>query len=286
MKKIKYQGGITKILAEKKATYHKNYFLKNIENIFEHLQPNKMVDYDVISFSGAGSFADQLLSVYSFVLNAGVPQSWTLYSDKSYTEYHVNIFQKYFPFLTVKDWDIFDFIHRDDCLKEYLKTCHLAKKVNILLGHVCKRQTIYTDSDVVFYSLFKNYLNAELKKGLWYSPDAMKKKRQTPLKIGKEGYNLNSGFLVLNNTFNGNDVLSYFENLNGNYEYFSEQSSIDFAFKKQDANILNPALFVVSTDDQFDFSYKYFPEDIALRHYVSPVRHKIWQKGWQWHFAQ
>jgi hypothetical protein len=34
--------------------------------------------------------------------------------------------------------------------------------------------------------------------------------------------------------------------------------------------------FVLELDDQFVFSDRHARRDIALRHYVNPVRHKFW----------
>ena len=48
--------------------------------------------------------------------------------------------------------------------------------------------------------------------------------------------------------------------------------------------MLDPRQFIIDSTDQFDFALKYYPESIAMRHYTSPVRHKMWQRGWQWHF--
>jgi hypothetical protein len=50
--------------------------------------------------------------------------------------------------------------------------------------------------------------------------------------------------------------------------------------------MLDPRQFIVDSADQFDLSLKYYPENIAMRHYTSPVRHKMWQNGWKWHFVK
>lgn len=285
MKKIKYQGAITKILAEKIAVQHKKSFFKNSEKIFGELPQNKQVDLDIISFSGADSFEDQLLSIYSLVYYAGIPKSWTIYSDKTYTPEQTVFFKRCLPFLSVVDWDVFDDYKNHSALSDYLRFCHLAKKINILLGHKYNGQTMYVDSDVIFYKHILNYLNSTvLCKGLWYISDTLENVKNQLNEKPETIYPLNSGLLILNGEFEKRDVLEYFENLKGDFHYFSEQSSFEFAFRNQNANLLDPRDFIVDTSDQFDFSAKYFPGKIAMRHYVSPVRHKMWQNGWKWHF--
>lgn len=285
-KKIKYQGGITKILCQKQAVRNKKLFLDNLSKI-EISKSSKLarVNFEVISFSGAAGFEDQIISIYSFLFYAGTPIKWVIYSDGSYTADQKDILKELFAFVSVIEWDVYSHVADNAALSAYLKECHLAKKVNIILGHDYQHQTIYLDSDIIFYKNISTYLSHHLlSEGLWYAPDALGDIAQKFETNRESIYALNSGLLILNNHFNKKDVLDYFEGLQGNYHYFSEQSSFEFAFRKQRANILDPRQFVVDSSDQFDFSPKYYPDEIAMRHYTTPVRHKMWQKGWQWHF--
>jgi len=286
-KKIKYQGGITKALCQRKADKNKRAFSKNIDSIdVTAIAAPKSVGFEIISFSGASSFEDQVLSILSFIAYAGTPVKWTIYSDKSYTQEQKQVFKNKFPFAAVADWDEGKYIRENQLLADYLKECHLAKKLNVILSHPYNRQTIYIDSDILFYKNFPAYLDGGLlDKGLWYAPDTMWgpnaahyfDKRPTSI------YPLNSGFLILDQSFNKADVFEYLESLKGKYHYFSEQSSFEYAFRKQGADVLDPRQFIIDSGDQFDFATKYRPDEIAMRHYTGPVRHKIWQNGWKWH---
>ncbi|WP_448702974.1 hypothetical protein ACFGVR_11540 [Mucilaginibacter sp. AW1-3] len=285
--KIKYQGGITKKLCQRRAEANKKAFRQELAtiDISGMVSPGK-VNFEIISFSGAGSFEDQVLSIFSFLVYAGTPVKWLIYSDKSYTDEHKQLFKTQFPFVTVVDWDVPDLIREKQVLSDYLKECHLAKKLNVIVGHPYTKQTIYLDSDIIFYKNFGYYINSGLlNKGLWYAPDTMWgtypdiyfKDKVTSI------YPLNSGLLVLDQSFNKADIFEYLENLKGKYHYFSEQSSFEYAFRKQNANVLDPRQFIIDTADQFDFATKYYPDEMAMRHYTGPVRHKIWQNGWKWH---
>lgn len=283
-KKIKYQGGITKVLCQKSAERHKKQFRQNIAKIAVPVNPAE-VDFEMISFSGATSFEDQVLSIISFLVYAGTPKKWTIYSDKSYTEEHKQVFKDKFAFVSVVDWDVYDYVRDNKLLGDYLKECHLAKKLNVIIGHPYQWQTIYVDSDIIFYKNISAYLNSGLlSTGLWYAPDPMWGDVEGYFKIKRESiYPLNSGFLILNKNFDPQDIFKYFESLHGKYHYFSEQSSFEYAFRKQQANLLDPRQFIIDSSDQFDFATKYYPDSIAIRHYTTPVRHKIWQRGWKWH---
>jgi hypothetical protein len=287
MGKIKYQGGITKLICQKRAERQKNEFRKELSGnsrVFLYTT-DKTVDFEVVSFSGAGSFEDQLLSLYSFVYYAGIPTRWVIYSDKSYTREHIDIIKREFPFVTVLDWDYHKKYADNKIIQDYSKVSHMAMKLYVIISHPYEGQTIYTDSDIVFYKHVSHYFNStHLSNGLWYVPDALGNVTKFFDKKIDAIYPLNAGFLILNKHFNVEDVFTYFESLNGNYGYFSEQSSFEFALQKQMANILDPRQFIIDTSDQFDFSSNYYPQDISMRHYTSPVRHKMWQNGWKWHF--
>jgi len=285
-RKIKYQGGITRHLCRKQAEWHKKAFRKLITTK-GHLKIHgeKELNHEIISFSGNSTFEDQLLSIYSFVSYAGIPARWTIYSDKTYTREEKKWFKTLFPFVSILDWDIYDHYQKNNLIKEYLTVCNLAKKINIIIGHPYNGQTFYLDSDILIYKNFSYYLNStEINTGLWYVPDALEN-ISAHFKTNNESiFSLNSGFLTLNNQFDPSGIFDYLESLNGNYGYFSEQSAFEYAFKKQEAKPLDPRQFIIDTTDQFDFSIKYNPDSIAMRHYTSPVRHKMWQNGWKWHF--
>jgi len=284
--KIKYQGGITKFLCMKLAERNKAKFCKSLsENNFLSITNANKVNFDVISFSGAFSFEDQLLSIYSFVFYAGIPNNWIIYSDKTYTERHKNVFKKKFPFITILDWDIYNFTD-NSVFSEFLGVWPLAKKLNIIMGHNYQSQTLYFDSDIIFYKNMADYLNSKLlDSGFWYASDPMWGDVSQYFSVKRESlYPLNSGLLILNKDFNTKLIFEYLENLKGDYQYFSEQLSFEYAFRKQNANMLDPRQFIINSKDQFDFSTLYKPADIAMRHYTTPVRHKMWQYGWRWHF--
>ena len=44
---------------------------------------------------------------------------------------------------------------------------------------------------------------------------------------------------------------------------------------------LPPNLFVVGGKDAFSFRDAFNYKNIALRHFVGPIRHKMWQHNWR-----
>ncbi len=282
--RIRYQGAITRHLCQRRGRWHQKRFRDLVFR--KKLAPpaNREVPFEIISFSGSSGFEDQVLSIYSFTAYAGIPRKWTVYSDKSHTGAEKARLRELFPFVSVTDWDVYHAYRANPFVRDYLAVCGLAKKLNIILGHPCQGQTIYADSDILFYRNIAYYLDSPaITSGMWYVPDAMEHPGNYFGSSPRSIYALNSGFLILNESFDPRHIYRYLESLKGNYGYFSEQSAFEYAFREQNAGMLDPRQFIIDTTDQFDFHMKYHPATIALRHYTSPVRHKIWQNGWQWH---
>lgn len=287
-KKIKYQGGITRLICKKIALSQKEKFKKKIINtnsrFFEYSNSNR-VDFDIISYSGSAAFEDQLLSLYSFVYYGGIPKSWVIYSDGSYTEEQIKIFKREFDFVEVLNWYHEGKFLDNKLILEWSKKFNFHKKLIAIIAHPLKRQTFYLDSDIIFYKNIKHYLeHTALQKGLWYVPDTFGDMSKFFNGTTDYMYALNSGLLIFNKDFETEDLFIFLESLKGNYIYFTDQLAIEYAFRRQRADILDPRQFIIDSSDQFDFSTKYHPSEIAMRHYTTPVRHKMWQNGWEWHF--
>ena len=71
-KKIKYQGGITRLWCKWKADKNKKVFLKNLKEVEKLNIKNNKLDFEIISFSSAANFEDQILSIYSLLFYAGL----------------------------------------------------------------------------------------------------------------------------------------------------------------------------------------------------------------------
>lgn len=281
---LRFQGGITRHLCRRTAEWHRRRFRQLVFS--RKLAPGapREVPFEIVSFSGSPGFEDQVLSILSFMAYAGNPLKWTVYSDKSHSPEEKRRLAELFPFVSVEDWDVYPVYRNNRLIADYLGVCGLAMKLNVLIGHPYRGQTFYVDSDILFYRNISYYLESPaIASGLWYVPDAME---DVPGYFSGEPrpiFALNSGFLILNGEFDPRGIYRYLESRAGRYGYFTEQSAFEYAFAEQGARLLDPRQFIIDTTDQFRFGIKYHPADIAMRHYTSPVRHKIWQNGWQWH---
>lgn len=80
IKKLKYQGGATRLICRKQAELNKQAFGKNTSSPEDELiLKANILDFDIISFSGISNYEDQILSIYSLLYYAGKPFKWTIF---------------------------------------------------------------------------------------------------------------------------------------------------------------------------------------------------------------
>ncbi len=237
-------------------------------------------DREIISFSGTRDLPEQVLSIFSYVRFCGIPKKWYLYSDGSHTVEERSWLKGKFSFIEILEWDCNYLSQYSDIIDSYSKLSPASKKIQVIAAHKYNGATVFTDSDVLFGSLFTTYFKEKtLDAKLWYMADVPIVSR-----IEKEGmYPFNFGFLILDQHFDSTPAFDELKNLNGNFSYFSDQDAFGNAFRAQGSKVLDPRTFVLSTEDQFSFGAKFHPSQIAVRHFVNPVRHKMWQRKWNWH---
>jgi hypothetical protein len=289
-KKIKYQGGLTKIICARFGRHGKKEFSKliSIDQLPHVKAREKKWDIDVVSFSGKRDFEEQVLSILSFLRYAGKPKRWVIYSDDSHTKFHHDFISRNFDFASIERWNKNEdkYAPYAATLDSYMKYNVLGKRMYAYANHLSDGQIIFLDSDVVFYSAIFEKLDIVIKDGgSWYLPDAGWGTLDSRYKASHvpEMFQLNGGCFISSPAFSWELAYAYLQSLNNTFEYFSDQTAFHIAFIGQGAKPLDPRVCVLNCDDQFDFSYKYGPEEIALRHYVNPIRHKMWQKNWKWH---
>ena len=300
MKKIKYQGGLTKYLTTRRALRNKAKFSGLISNsgylkvLATKVQSSRPFGAEVASFSSSRDFIDQVLSILSFLKYVGTPLKWTLYSDGSHTEQEIRLISGAFDFLAVKTIDLENPQDEKESLTpyrhsllDYAKTQPLGNKLFFYLNHPISAPTIFLDSDILFYpkASILHKLIKEKVSGFFLPDDAWGclDSRYKTLN-GEQLYQVNSGFFLLNDEIPElKRGLDFLKSLDSEYEYFSEQTVFHILFRENRFVPLDPRLFVLNSADQFDFSYMYSKGSIALRHFTGPVRHKMWQRDWLWH---
>jgi len=303
MKKIKYQGGITKLIATRISRGNKAefaFFIKENLYTLRHRYKNNLVQLAVVSFSSCNDFNEQILSILSFLRYVGTPVAWTLYSDGTHTSEQIQLLTSSFEFIQVKGTDLEDI---DSVMKNCKKELHpyleqllhyagqhpLGKRLYLYLNHDIKEPTLFLDADILFYnqaSIIKIILKEDVNG--WYLPDTDWGCLDSHYKASniKQLYQVNGGFLLFNKPLSHlTEGLEFLKQLDYKYEYFSEQTIMHILLKANSFMPLDPRIFILNIDDQFDFSYLLPREKMAIRHYTGPVRHKMWQRNWKWQLS-
>jgi hypothetical protein len=302
MRKLKYQGGLTKLITSKLGKKNKGKFGAYIEEALATLLlslNNAPLKLDVVSFSSNKDCYDQLLSILSFIRYAGIPESWTVYSDGSHTGDQIKLVEETgFVQVVVVDWNdplSLSALCKNqlkpyaEVLIDYAEKFPLGKKLFCYLNHKISKKTLFLDADILFYKkagMFGQVLDDNTNG--WYLPDNEWGNLDSRYKAlhSEQLYQINSGFFLLNKELE--DVaagLDFLKGLSFKYEYFTEQNVFHIIFRTNEFMPLDPRIFVLNSGDQFDFSYLFEREQIAMRHYTGPVRHKMWQRDWKWQLS-
>jgi hypothetical protein len=153
------------------------------------------------------------------------------------------------------------------------------------MNHPITQTTVFTDSDILFYKGFNRFIS-EISKHNWFISDTGPHFDDYYYKqFGKpQGRCVNAGFLIFNKTPHWEKAINYILDRpdDSSWEHFTEQAAMHYMLNSDvDCKTLNDDYFTLSASDSFKFSVDYDINTIALRHFVGPVRHKMWQTSWK-----
>jgi hypothetical protein len=238
---------------------------------------------NIVSFSGHKTLVEQLYSMLSFYYNVGLPHSWIVYSDKTHTAKEIELLQR-LPHVKVLPWDAQLNIKYDQLL-QFGKFNVWGNRLHAYLNHPIAETTIFTDSDILFYKGFKDFIPL-INKNNWFIRDTSPHFDQYFFEqVGNPaGPFVNAGFLIFNKLPCWQRAIDFILDRPNeeSWEHFTEQAAIHhMMITDTNTKMLDANYFILSASDSFKFSVDYDINTIALRHFVSPVRHKMWQTPWK-----
>jgi hypothetical protein len=138
---------------------------------------------------------------------------------------------------------------------------------------------LYVDSDVRFFSGapdLMSYAGSD-RAGAYYLEDCGFAGDPRLLRTQEEKLRpVNTGALLIRRPLDWSIGLERFHQLESEPNFFTNQTITHLVMHANGAAALDPAMYVLKLDDQFVYRDRYAGSDIALRHYVDPVRHKFW----------
>lgn len=307
MKKLPGQSGLTKKITTAIGKSNRAKFSKEVDfslvNLLGKINQNKLISMEVASFSSYNDYAEQVLSILSFIRYVGIPVKWTVYSDGSHSQDQIANLEKSFNFLKVVkglNWSEIkslkglskeELIPYEEYLIHFANNSPYGKKLFYYLNHSIDNPTLFIDSDILFYeqaTVLYLVLTEKPQANGWFLPDFLWGCLDSRYQAvhTEQVYQVNSGFIFANTPFNHlKESLEFFKTYNFTYENFTEQTFYHQLLKDNSYMALPSKIFILDSGDQFDFSYLYPPKQMAIRHYTGPVRHKMWQKNYKWHLG-
>lgn len=231
-----------------------------------------------------------MLSLLTFRRWVGLPRSWIVFSDGTHTDEMRDLLEAQFPWASLRSWELSKPLVSGEAnfLFAYAQQHAMGKRLIAYSTLPLQAPTLFLDSDVFFYAKAAELLApAFAGPQNWFLPDMDWGTLDTRFlaKNSRDLYQSNGGFYLLKPGFSWEPVLDFLKQLDNEFQYFSDQTAFHVAFKEQGVMALDPRVFVLHCDDQFALGLNESPREMAIRHFVAMVRHKIWEPGWRWHLA-
>jgi hypothetical protein len=164
----------------------------------------------------------------------------------------------------------------------------VGRKLAIILCLQQKYNMVYSDSDVLCFSEMPELYQAVVNQSpAMYIQDVAELNADHSLlkRVQALGYDyaltLNSGFLYIPRQSLRVDMAEELLDAQEHdpTSWFVEQTILAALMKQADAEPLTKSRYIVSAQRQFYFEKDIYYEQIALRHFVTPVRHLMYSRG-------
>ncbi|MDZ8239550.1 MAG: hypothetical protein RMZ69_20775 [Nostoc sp. ChiQUE01a] len=243
------------------------------------IKQTQQVPISIYAFSCERDLPEQVASIRSFIRHVGIPDTFTVISDGSYTDSSCNLLRRIHPCVQVVLLQNFLRTDLPQCVLDYAQLHPLGKKLSALMSIPINGTTIYTDSDILFFPGGVDLINLSNsdKKYSLYLPDCFTSLDERVLYNDSEKSNpVNAGFILFSHELDWSFAIERLGNLQEYPTYFTEQTIVHLTMHQNHAEPLCSKKYVLNVEVQFIYPDKFANKNIALRHYVSDVRHKFW----------
>ena len=233
----------------------------------------------VFSYSGEKALPEQVASIRSFLRYAGRPRQFTVLSDGSYTPNSITLLEAIDDCVRVQQTPPPLPSSLPEKIRSYLANHHTGKQLALITSLPANGPALYTDSDVLFFPGAGELAELAQRNSVpaWFQADYQFSGDERVLVGESEKQDpANTGFLLLFRKLDWSVGLDRLQNLNGEPNFFTNQTVTHLCMHANGARSLDPQKFVLQSDDQTIYRDKYAKSSLVMRHYVNPVRHKFW----------
>src|ERR1700730_13938975 len=237
------------------------------------------VPFNVFAYSGESTLPEQVASIRSFLKHVGRPKRFTVVSDGTLSGRSSGILKSLDSVISVSgsaQW-----LPRDLPTKiyPYLTTHPTGKQLALIMSLPVDGPTLYVDSDVLFFPGARDLIRLLESRGApaFYLADCRLSADERLFRDDAEQARpVNTGALLLFEKLDWTPAVRRFLELRGVPHFFTNQTMTHLTMHSHGALPLDDRKYVLQLDDQFVYPDRYAGRDLALRHYVNPVRHKFW----------
>lgn len=237
------------------------------------------VPFNVFSYSGESALPEQVASIRSFLSYVGRPKRFTVVSDGTLSGRSSGILKSLDPAISVSgsaQWLPRDLPTR---IYPYLTTHPTGKQLALIMSLPVDGPTLYVDSDVLFFPDANDLIRLAESKAVpaFYLADCRLSADERLFRSAAEKtHPVNTGVLLLFEKLDWALGVRRFLELPGLPDFFTNQTMTHLTVHASGASPFDDKKYVLQLDDQFVYQDRYACRDLALRHYVNPVRHKFW----------
>lgn len=243
------------------------------------VRQTKRIPLDVFSYSGEATLPEQVVSIRSFVKSAGRPQRFVVVSDGSHSKRSIELLERVDPAVSVQQAR--DRVPSDmpAGIQSYLMNHPTGKQLGVIMSLPEKVPALYVDSDVLFFPRARELaeLASRTDTPAFYLADCGLSADERLFRSTEERARpVNTGVLLLFQALDWQLAIQRFLELEGAPIFFTNQTMTHLALHANGARPLDESEYVLRLDDQTSYRDACASNDLALRHYVNPVRHKFW----------
>ena len=258
----------------------RNFYRMALPKIVCHsIRVPRDLSLEVYAYSGESTLPEQVASIRSFLAYAGRPERFTVVSDGSYSTASVELLERIDKCVSVERNAPPLPSGLPDNVQSFLTNHFTGRQLTLIMSLPSKRPAIYTDSDVLFFpgaGAIEGVAKTRSVSAL-YLADCVFAGDERLIRDPAERENpVNMGFLLLFQKLDWSIGLERLMMLAGLPNFFTTQTATHLSLHANDARRFDPHKFVLQLDDQTIYRDRHAGPSIAMRHYVNPVRHKLW----------
>jgi len=247
------------------------------------IKQERQVPIKVYALSCERDLPEQVASLRSFIRYVGIPEVFTIMSDGSYTDKSIELLKRIHPCVEVQLLTKFQREDLPSSVYEYASQQAMGKKLAALMSIPIDGATLYTDSDILFFAGASHLADLAIAQDshTYYLPDCKNSLDQRLIYEDLEMQDpINAGFILFKKALDWTETVQRLAKLQEPPNYFSEQTIVNLTIKRNQGIALPKEKYIMNVDDQFmypdQFANKSNHKQVAMRHYVSDVRHKFW----------